>query len=198
MLRKQAAKCLPCSTDLRFYINELHKTISFFHWVKDSNASPQLMSVKPRLMSDASAIISGRLKWPPHPSITQERWELAKIPGKLSLERCSAGVALLPVKSVTPVALPDWELGDLCREPWGNLPSHTAPQSLLKNQREHFRIKMDKKICSFGAGRVEWLTYKHTIHGPVLTEERGTEQRFAKLLEGSEHCQAPRKAVCLR
>lgn len=158
---------------------------------RPASAHLQLMLMKPRLISDASAIISGRLKWPPHPSITQKCWELAKISGKLSLERHSASVTLLPLKSMTSVTLLDWEQAD----PWGNLSSYTATQSVLKNHRGHFRIRMDEKTCSFGAGRVKWLTCKHVIHRLVLTEEGGTEQRFAKLSEGSEHCQAPRKII---
>lgn len=112
---------------------------------RPASAHLQLMLMKPRLISDASAIISGRLKWPPHPSITQKCWELAKISGKLSLERHSASVTLLPLKSMTSVTLLDWEQSD----PWGNLPSYTATQSLLKNQRGHFRIRMDEKNLLF-------------------------------------------------
>lgn len=158
---------------------------------RPASAHLQLMLMKPRLISDASAIISGRLKWPPHPSITQKCWELAKISGKLSLERHSASVTLLPLKSMTSVTLLDWEQSD----PWGNLPSYSATQSLLKNQRGHFRIRMDEKNLLFWCREGGMAHIQAHDYRLVLTEEGRTEQRFAKLSEGSEHCQAPRKTI---
>lgn len=42
----------------------------------------------------------------------------------------------------------------------------------------------------------EWNgSHTSTAHTPVLSEEGGTEKRFAKLPEGSEHCHVPRKTI---
>lgn len=140
MLEKQAVKCLPCSPNLRFYIHELHETISFFQWVNDSNASECQAPVNVN-KTHGDEWCQYNHKWKVKMTTTSqynsemekttEMEKLEKKSGKLSLERCSAGVTLLPVKSMTAVTLLDWELWDLW-EPWGNLPSRTAPQSLLK------------------------------------------------------------------
>lgn len=102
-------------------------------------------------MRDSSTVINGKLKWPPHPSITEKCWEA----GTNTMERCSAGVTVPPVKSMPAVALLDWELWDLVLvqdiflvsvpRALENLPWHTAAQSLLKDQWGHFRIRIDYK-----------------------------------------------------
>lgn len=207
MLEKQAVECLPCSPNLRFYINELHETISFFQWVNDSNASECQSPVND---TQADEWCHYNQKWKVKMTTTSqdnsemektsEMEKLENISGELSLERRSAGVTLLLWSQwhqwhcLTGAVRPVRALG---KPPLTHSSEWQAPQSLLKKQWGQLRVRMDEKTLFFGAGRVEWLTDMHMTHTPVLTEEGGTEQRFAKLSEGSQHCWVPRKNNCI-
>lgn len=140
-------------------------------------------------------MITGKLTWPPHPCIGQECWEMAKTLRKGSLETLGAGLTLLLLKPVTPVTSARIGAVRPTLSAFRKPPLTLQFRFCAKTTGGTLEKGRMKKNCSFGAGWGEWRTHKHRTYSPVLTKERGMEQSFAELPEGSEHCQVPRKTT---